>query len=324
MDDTPTVSVVIATYNRMDSLARTLESISRQTYPADRVEIVVVDDGSSDGTQAMCADRFGGSVKYVRQSHLGGTAAKNRGAAESTHSLLLFLDDDITIVEPYIACLVEAHRGKTKSIVMGVLHNIPPGCDAVPDMRGSSADCTCTEAHFTECLAGFFSIRRADLVSVGMLEDPAPGFWPNWEDIDLAYRARQQGYRFWQCPAAVGYHWDHVLASLDTQCRRWEHAARSAVLLFDKHPGLRDEIPMFRDKGPIAWRRDPPALILRKIARQMASSRPSMWTMRQLAAALERRAPDSLALRLLSRWIVSGHIYRGYRSALRLNQGGRD
>jgi hypothetical protein len=74
---------------------------------------------------------------------------------------------------------------------------------------------------------------------------------------------------------------------------------------------------MFRDKGPIAWREDPPALILRKLARQVISSRPAMWAMEHAVPFLERHAPGSQLLVLLYRWIISGYIYRGYRDGLR-------
>jgi len=318
----PSVSVVIPTYNRKDSLLRTLDSLSRQTYPSKQFEIIVVDDGSDDGTQEACADLDELPLTYVRQSHLGGTAAKNKGANESTGALLVFLDDDITVNAHFLECLTKQHQQNAKAIVMGILHDVAPNEDLKqPEADSAVEDGYCIEVHFTECLGGFFSIRRSDFMKLGMLQDPAPGYWPNWEDVDLAYRAESAGFTFYQCAQAIGYHWDHVLSNLSTQCRRWEHAARSAVLLFRKHPELRTEIPMFRDKGPIEWQRDSLTLVLRKILRQIASSAPVIWLMKQPVPMLEHRASDSTALRLLYRWIVSGHIYRGYRAGLRETWG---
>lgn len=74
---------------------------------------------------------------------------------------------------------------------------------------------------------------------------------------------------------------------------------------------------MFRDKGPIAWRQDPPALILRKLTRQVASSRAVMWCMEHAAPLLERRTPEATLLALLYRWIISSYIHSGYRDGLR-------
>jgi len=53
----PHVSVIIPTYNRKDSLLRTLDSLSRQTYPAECFEVIVVDDGGCDGTEVVARRR---------------------------------------------------------------------------------------------------------------------------------------------------------------------------------------------------------------------------------------------------------------------------
>jgi hypothetical protein len=92
--------------------------------------------------------------------------------------------------------------------------------------------------------------------------------------------------------------------------------------LFTLHPEIKEHLPMFHDKGPIVWRQDSPGLILRKLARQSASSRPVMALMERSVPVFERYAPSSTTLRLLYRWIVSGHIYRGYREGLGLRQNG--
>ncbi len=89
----PKVSVVVPTYQRAQVLARALDSAVAQTYPD--VEIVVVDDGSTDDTEAVVA-RYGERVRYVRQTNGGVSAARNRGIAVSTGELVAFLDSDDT------------------------------------------------------------------------------------------------------------------------------------------------------------------------------------------------------------------------------------
>ena len=303
------------TYNRVHQLSITLASLRQQTFSAGLWEVIVIDDGSNDGTREMCADMSDLPLKYVWQPHLGGTAAKNRGVDESQSDLILFLDDDITVNKHYIESLANHHINQAKSISMGTLHHVGPDEQFDPDqLHTESSEGSCIRVPFTECLGGFIATKRVDFISLGMLQDPAPGFWPNWDDIDLAYRAEKAGFTFWRCKGAIGFHRDHVLADLDTECRRWEHAARSAVLLFRKHPGLRTEIPMFRDKGSIAWLQDPPKLVLRKLARQLVSSTPSMKVMQTLVTMMKQSKQP--AQRLLKRWIVSGYIYRGYRKGL--------
>jgi hypothetical protein len=190
--------------------------------------------------------------------------------------LLAFVDDDITVVPQFISCLVQEHQDHAHSIVIGTLQpvsrNQPPS--EVTFVTAEDLSCSSIEVPFTECLGGFFSVQRSDFLSLGGLQDPAPGFWPNWEDVDFGYRAYQQGFKFRQNLGVIGYHWDYALSDLRTSCLRWERASRSAVRLFHRHPDLLPHLPMFRDKTPIAWQQDSPHLIMRKLARRIASSRP--------------------------------------------------
>jgi len=87
----PLVSVIIPTYNRLEMLKRAVGSVLRQSYR--RFELLVIDDGSTDGT----GDEFGQAsspIRYVRQPHHGVSSARNRGIAEATGELIAFLDSD--------------------------------------------------------------------------------------------------------------------------------------------------------------------------------------------------------------------------------------
>ena len=85
------ISVVIPTYNRCESLRRALLSVFSQTLlPA---EVVVIDDGSTDGTNAMIRTEFP-EVIYYRQENLGVSSARNLGIQRTTGDWLAFLDSD--------------------------------------------------------------------------------------------------------------------------------------------------------------------------------------------------------------------------------------
>lgn len=86
-----TVSVILPTYNRSEPVARALASVLRQTRTPD--EILVVDDGSTDDTPRSIPERFP-AVRYLRQEHLGVSAARNRGISEARAEWLSFLDSD--------------------------------------------------------------------------------------------------------------------------------------------------------------------------------------------------------------------------------------
>lgn len=89
---TPVFTVVIPVYNREDSVARSIDSVLRQT--TDGFEVVVVDDGSTDGTPAILAQYSDPRVRTIRQENAGVSAARNAGAALANGQYLLFLDSD--------------------------------------------------------------------------------------------------------------------------------------------------------------------------------------------------------------------------------------
>ncbi|MGC4053251.1 MAG: glycosyltransferase family A protein [Paludibaculum sp.] len=87
-----TVSAIIPTYNRRKYIRRAIESILAQTVPVD--EIIVVDDGSTDGTADAVAEWFGNSIRIVRQENGGVAAARWLGIREATGDWIAFLDSD--------------------------------------------------------------------------------------------------------------------------------------------------------------------------------------------------------------------------------------
>ena len=89
----PTVSVVVATYNFERFLGRAVDSVLAQDYPADAVEIIVVDDGSTDGTPELMR-AYEGRVQYIRKENGGHLSTFDRGIAEATGEYIALLDGD--------------------------------------------------------------------------------------------------------------------------------------------------------------------------------------------------------------------------------------
>jgi glycosyltransferase involved in cell wall biosynthesis len=88
----PTVSVVIPTYNRADKVRRGIDSVLGQSFTD--LEIIVVDDGSSDETEQTLRNAFGDRVRYYFQTNQGASVARNKGIEEAKGEWIAFLDSD--------------------------------------------------------------------------------------------------------------------------------------------------------------------------------------------------------------------------------------
>jgi glycosyltransferase involved in cell wall biosynthesis len=87
------VSTIIPTYNRAQDVVLAVESALGQSYPADQHEVLVVDDGSTDDTEAVLAP-FGHRIRYLRKTNGGVSAARNHGLAHVRGEAVAFLDSD--------------------------------------------------------------------------------------------------------------------------------------------------------------------------------------------------------------------------------------
>lgn len=308
------VSVVIPTYNRQDSLRRTLESLVGQTMAADSFEVTVVDDGSEDRTAAVAADSWPFAVRYLKQQNCGATAARNHGAQYSQGEVLVFVDDDITVAPAALQSLYQTCLAEAQVVVLGVLSAPEQGNPLVEYLaiRPGSSDCV----HFSKCTTGLLAAKWSDFMGLGMFQDPTGG-WPNWDDVDFGYRADRAGYRLWRCPEAQAIHYDEAATNLNSASRRWFQASKSAVRLFQTYPDILPYFPMFRDMIPVAWGQDSPGLLARKLLRRLASAGPTIWLLERAAGVVRRLAPSTVVLRTLYRWIIGGYIFQGYHAGLR-------
>ena len=90
------VTCVVTTYQYGHFIGRCLDSVLAQDHPREQLEVIVVDDGSTDGTHEVVA-RYGDAVRYVHQPNAGQIAATNRGIAEATGDYIALVDADDTL-----------------------------------------------------------------------------------------------------------------------------------------------------------------------------------------------------------------------------------
>ncbi|OCS44925.1 glycosyltransferase family 2 protein [Ralstonia pickettii] len=208
----PAMSVVIATWRRPQMLQRCLDGLLAQTFDAQRLELVVADDGPDDATRAVvesfAAAAPGWRVQYVpvRETQ-GPAAARNRGWRAATGDIIAFTDDD-TIPAP--TWLAEGWRVMTTAEgAAGAENGGPPdaatGAVRMPlperptDYERDASGLTRAEFVTANCF-----VRRAMLERVSGFDERFRLAWR--EDSDLQFRILDAGGRIVQAPRALMHH----------------------------------------------------------------------------------------------------------------------
>lgn len=319
MEANPSVNVVIPTYNRKKYLNDTLSSLAKQTWPNDRFEVIVVDDGSTDGTEEIIRNSFPFALHYVHQQNQGDAIARNTGVKHSQAEILVFLDDDMLVDPNYLAHLIKEQQTHLSRIIVGTeilwyKETEPP---IHRSLQGAENDQHLVEQPFPFVFSRNMSIRRDAYIDLGMMDNLGFSGSSIWCDVDFTYRAHLQGFQFLRSTKAICYHRDYATRDLtNAKTRNWEAAYR-AVVLFQKYPDLIAYLPMFHDKRPINWSEDSFRLAVRKIIRQVASVKPVLVCLERIVNLLEQYYSSSYLLGPLYRWIIGNYTYRGFREGLR-------
>lgn len=128
----PSISVIICTWNRCRLLSETLETVRAQRVASgSRIEVLVVDNNSSDGTEEVVrrfqGDWLLGQLVYLREPRQGKQFALNRGIAHSTGDVLAFTDDDVILPHDWLEAIREAFREPTAQLIGGKTQLLWPG-----------------------------------------------------------------------------------------------------------------------------------------------------------------------------------------------------
>ncbi|MGG4219424.1 glycosyltransferase [Paenibacillus jamilae] len=118
-------SVIIPTYNRAQQLLLTLASFETQTYPKQLFEVIVADDGSTDGTKEM-VEGFKASYPLIYVSHpeqRGRSAVRNLGLRRAKGLYIIFCDADFLVLPHFIKTVSRYHRKYPKSVLSGIPHS---------------------------------------------------------------------------------------------------------------------------------------------------------------------------------------------------------
>jgi GT2 family glycosyltransferase len=217
----PTVSVVIATFARPESLRRCLEAFAGQTLARGAFEVIVCDDGSPSPVAATVeafADRL--TVRVVRQPRAGPAAARNEGARHARAPMLAFTDDDCVPTPLWLELLVERARRHPGHMIGGSITNLLPND---PYATATQLIMSSVYDYYSRNAVGhqFFSTTN--------LAVPASGFWlldgfseafsrAAGEDYDLCARWAEAGFPSTYAPEVeVGHAHGHTFRSFWNQ-----------------------------------------------------------------------------------------------------------
>jgi glycosyltransferase involved in cell wall biosynthesis len=241
----PALSVVIPTFERLDVLPEVLRALAAQR-DAPPFEVVVVDDGSRDGTGAMLAGWSGGpALRVVSQDNLGPARARNAGVAAARGELVAFLGDD-TVPEPgWLAAHAAAHAARPERRPLAVLGYTAwhPSMRLTPFLRyinehglqfGYALIADPERVPFN-----FFYTSNISLPRDLLLAEPFDVRFPHaaWEDIELSYRLHhRRGLTMVYEPRARVAHLHPTDFARFT--RRQQKAGEAAVVFFRLHPEL--------------------------------------------------------------------------------------
>jgi glycosyltransferase involved in cell wall biosynthesis len=271
-----TLSVVIPTYNRCETLRKALSAHLDQTARENISEIIVVDDGSTDSTRDVVdklAERSPISIRYFRQENKGPAAARNLGIREASSELILFSDDDIVPSPTLVAEHLDWHRRfpEPSTAVLGDVtwaQEVKP----TPFMRWYGSD-------FYTCN---LSVKTAFLRSHGFFDEEFKV--AAYEDIELAYRLKKAGMRLLYSAKAQAYHQQHV--SFDDACRRARKSRLAEEIFKKKEAGMyyyasrRGLTASFLERRLLPFRKR--LVLLRK---------PLAWALLPLKSVMDWRVP---------------------------------
>lgn len=243
------ISVVIPTCNRCEVLMRALHSLDMQESAGQPFEVIVADDGSTDGTAAALsksASSFTVPLEYVYQPRRGPAAARNAALRRAAGRIVMFLNDDCLAAPDLLARHRAAHGRSGESAVLGRIVWSPETklrpeisrlverryfpYEQIPDRENVS---------FAYFITGNLSLPRERVLKAGGFDEDFRE--ASCEDIELGYRLARSGLPLRYEPAALAYHLHHL--DFDDL---FEHQKKSAYwmsLFLAKHPQARALYP---------------------------------------------------------------------------------
>lgn len=255
-------TIIIPSHNQLQLLKNALASLECQTWTLDRLEVIVVDDGSSDGTGDYLRS-YSGKLQLRPVFHAeakGRSGARNAGLRIASGDPIILLDGDMEVVPEFVEAHVAAGNGEAAVLGMVRYH---------PDVQRSALTRYYPQRgawkhpQWTDMPGRYFvtlnvSLPRWAVEKVGLLDENFRGY--GGEDLDYGVRLRKAGVPFRTSEKALSYH-NHLRKLTDVLSTLEDYGERSIPYLVKKHPELIDEMKLslaaplrYRLGNPVWWK----------------------------------------------------------------------
>ena len=236
------VSIVIPTYNRKPILKKCLKALESQILDENisNYEVIVVDDGSTDGTTSWIRNNNEvlSHVVLYEQEHGGAALGRNLGVMKSKYEIIIFIDSDLIVLEDFIACHVNKllfswNKNNNKCFTYGSVINTSNFTNPESEIF------KLTDFSFAYFATGNVAISKELLLKVGLFDTSFSLY--GWEDLELGERLKKIGTKLIKCPEAVGFHWHPAFdcEQIESLISQEKERARMALIFYKKHSNLR-------------------------------------------------------------------------------------
>lgn len=214
----PKVSIVVIGFNEAKNLYKTFQAIASMNYPQDKLEIIYVDSGSTDGSVELSrqyVDKF-----FVEAIHPTPARNRNRGLIEAKYDIVHFVDGDVIIDKEYLRNAVSLFIEKDVHAVVGQLDEQRPN---VYNKMASLSNALLKEGYTHLTATGATYLKSALLSINGYDERISRG-----EEIEIGGRFNKAGFKVWCTNNKMGSH-NFDITNLWQYVKRYEANARSSV-----------------------------------------------------------------------------------------------
>jgi cellulose synthase/poly-beta-1,6-N-acetylglucosamine synthase-like glycosyltransferase len=201
-DDPPHASVIVATYNAQATLGDCLDSLLRLDYPADRLELICVDNASTDATPQLLA-RYQGRIHSLYETMRGPAAARNRGLQHASGTVVAFTDADCVVDRAWLRHLVRPLSDERVGVAGGRILSRRP-CNVIEAFGEQihDHDRAMHSPSAPYAITMSWASRRDVLERIGRFDQTLL----RSSDVDCAYRMVDAGYRLAYVRTAIIYH----------------------------------------------------------------------------------------------------------------------